>query len=169
MTVGASTFFSATASTFSDCRSFSALVVNAGSRLTLVGSTFFNNSATHGGAIFFSTTPTSLSVLATIVGSTFDRNIASQAGGAIFMNNSVLLTVSSSTFKNNSGDGAVILALHSQFKILHLLETRHLIWVPFTLLNAQMLLFPRLCITQARLEAYISTASKRVSITLLLS
>lgn len=72
---------------------------------SLLRSTFFNNTATRGGAIFFSTSPTSASILATIVGSTFDRNSATD-GGATYLNNSVSLTVSSTTFKSNSLTGS---------------------------------------------------------------
>lgn len=100
VTVGINTVFRDNGSSFNNCMA-SSMVVNPGAHLTLINSTFFNNVATRGGALFFSTTASSSSIMATIADSIFDKNTANGHGGAIFSNNSVSLTITRTTFKNN--------------------------------------------------------------------
>jgi len=72
--------------------------VNNEGLLTVINSTFFNNSASNGGGAIYSAAKT------TVTNSTFYNNTATDYGGAIWNNdvNAIEMTVSDSVFYNNT-------------------------------------------------------------------
>ncbi|MBQ9026134.1 MAG: hypothetical protein IJ104_07155, partial [Methanobrevibacter sp.] len=87
----------------------SAITLTSSECVEIIGSTFINNSALNGGAIYISSANTSaITSSSSIIGSTFINNSALN-GGAIYLNAN-LINISSSNFNFNKAslDGGVI-------------------------------------------------------------